>query len=128
MIVLDAAVLIAYLESADVHHQSAVDLLVERAGEDLLISPINRAEVLVGPSRAGRMGDAADAFARIGLRDVPLDEDAPVRLAELRASTALKLPDCCALLAAQQTGATLATFDDRLRRAATGFGVDVAPV
>ncbi|CAN5270673.1 hypothetical protein BH20ACT16_BH20ACT16_13150 [soil metagenome] len=32
----------------------------------------------------------------------------------LRASTKLKLPDCCVILAAQQARGTILTFDDRL--------------
>jgi predicted nucleic acid-binding protein len=48
-----------------------------------------------------------------------------MRLAGLRASTGLKLPDCCALLVAEAQGAALATFDDRLARVARSRGVAV---
>jgi predicted nucleic acid-binding protein len=47
----------------------------------------------------------------------------PVRLALLRAETGLKLPDCCVLLAAEQSGAAVATFDDRLAGAVTRRGL-----
>jgi hypothetical protein len=53
----------------------------------------------------------------------PVPEDAPRRLALLRAGTNLKLPDCCVLLAAEQTDAAVATFDRRLADAATERGL-----
>jgi hypothetical protein len=57
---------------------------------------------------------------------IGLGEDAPVRLASLRAGTSLKLPGCCVLLAAEQPGgATVATFDDRLGAAARKLGFRV---
>ena len=56
---------------------------------------------------------------------VPFGDDAPERLAELRSSTGLRLPDCCVLFAAQVAAAELATFDDRLGSAATTLGLTV---
>jgi predicted DNA-binding protein (UPF0278 family) len=44
-------------------------------------------------------------------------------LAQLRADTALKLPDCCALLAAQEQEGAVASFDTRLLEAARGLGL-----
>jgi len=46
------------------------------------------------------------------------------KLARLRAATGLKMPDCCVLLAVETTTARLATFDDRLRKAATARDID----
>jgi len=51
-----------------------------------------------------------------------LREDWPAWLAVLRADTNLKLPDCCVLLAAEQTHGAVATFDDRLATAARERG------
>jgi predicted nucleic acid-binding protein len=53
VIVLDASVLIAYLDQDDAHYAPAVWLLADAAtnGEDLAMSPITLAEVLVGPVR-----------------------------------------------------------------------------
>jgi predicted nucleic acid-binding protein len=58
---------------------------------------------------------------------VPIDEAAPARLAGLRASTGLKLPACCVLLAAEQVDAAIVTFDHRLAAAARERGIDVRP-
>ncbi len=51
----------------------------------------------------------------------------PLRLAALRASSGLKLPDCCTLDTALSTRSTLATFDVFLATAARERNVDVAP-
>lgn len=125
MIVLDASVLIAHLDASDADHDRAFDLLMQLPEEPLAASPLTLAEVLVGPARAGLLDRAGAALHQLEVASVPLEEDAPVRLAVLRAGTGLRLPGCCVLLAAEQTHAAVATFDDRLAAAARerGFGV-----
>lgn len=88
-------------------------------------NPLTLAEVLVGPAAAGLLDTAADALEVLGVGVVELAIDAPARLAELRVATGLKLPDCCVLLAAEQSDATVATFDSRLAAAAATMGFDV---
>lgn len=39
--------------------------------------------------------------------------------------TALKLPDCCVILAAQQVPGAILTFDDRLAAAAQRLAIEV---
>lgn len=119
MIVVDASVLIAHLDASDALHDRADEALLATAEQPLGCSPITLAEVLVGPARAGRLRDARTAVADLGVVEIPLGDDAAARLADLRAETALKLPDCCVLLAAEDGHAeTVLTFDDRLARAA----------
>ncbi len=125
MIVLDASVLIAHLDRDDAQHDRADSLLFGAVGEELAASPLTLAEVLVGPARHGQIDRAAAALRTLQIASVTLTEDAPVLLAMLRAGTGLKLPDCCVLLAAEQTQAALATFDDRLAAAARERGVSV---
>lgn len=125
MIVLDASVLIAHLDGADLHHDEATDLLVSAAEDDLVASPITLAEVLVGPARSGELHRATTALDLLGVGVVALDADAPTKLALLRAGTGLKLPDCCVILAAESVGAELATFDHRLAGVANEHGVAV---
>ena len=55
------------------------------------------------------------------------DGDEPLRLAELRVTTGLKLPDCAVLDVAIHHQASLATFDDALASAARRRGVTVLP-
>jgi predicted nucleic acid-binding protein len=127
VIVLDASVLIAHLDATDSHHDRACELLLLAADQDepLGASPITLAEVLVGPARANRLDQATAALDQLGVDAVVLPPDAPLRLATLRAGIALKMPDCCVLLAANQSGGAVATFDDRLADAAGSHGLAV---
>lgn len=127
MIVLDANVLIAHLDSADTHHDRAGQLLEQTAGEVLSVSVISLAEVFVGPARIGRLPEAQQAIKRLAVVEVGLGPDAAHRLALLRVETRLRLPDCCVLLAAEEHQAAVASFDARLVQAAQTRGRGTYP-
>lgn len=55
MIVLDASVLIAYLDARDQHHNAAEALLLRSADDEFGANALTIAEVLVGPLRAGHL-------------------------------------------------------------------------
>ena len=118
MIVVDASVLIAFLDPNDAHHSAAVEIL-EDASPPLFVHPITAAEVLVAAVR----NDVADAvwadLVAIGveLDDTPID---PLLLARLRVKTGCKMPDCCVLASAATRNTAVATFDAQLRRHADG--------
>lgn len=118
MIVLDASVLIAYLDGDDSHHLAAQRLLVEAVDDDLGVNTLTLAEVLVVPARNGRLEPTQAALRELEVDELPFPSDTAVRLARLRASTGMKMPDCCVLLAAEDAVASVATFDDRLVRTA----------
>lgn len=125
MIVLDASVLIAYLDDTDAHHARSVDLLAREIDQDLGVSTLTLGEVLVGPTRTGRLAPVVAAVNGLAIREVPLQAGSSVRLARLRVETRLTLPDCCVLLAAESSGAALAAFDERLTAAASAQGLTV---
>ncbi len=114
MIILDASVLIAHLEPADKHHDRAAGLLLAHQAEEFAASVISLAEIYVGAARANRLTDVEHAIARLRVAAVPLPAIAARRLAEIRATTNLKLPDCCVIHAAEQHHGTVATFDSLL--------------
>jgi predicted nucleic acid-binding protein len=119
VIIVDASVLIAHLDENDALHDRAAETLLATAEQPLGCCPITLAEVLVGPARAGRLVDARGAITDLGVAEIPLGDNAAARLAALRAETALKMPDCCMLLAAEDAQAdAVLTFDDRLARVA----------
>jgi predicted nucleic acid-binding protein len=124
VIVLDASFLIAHLDQNDLHHALATERLLEVADRPLGASSITLAEVLVAPTRAGRLTAARAALSALGVHELPLPPNASERLAALRVETALKLPDCCVILTAEAAGGAVLTFDDRLAREATRFGLD----
>lgn len=116
MIVVDASVILAYLNPGDAHHSAAVQLLAD-ALPPLLIHPITAAEVLVSAVRRGVEDAVWRNLVDIGV-EIDRSPDDPMALARLRAGTGCKMPDCCVLLTAERRAAPLATFDERLRASA----------
>jgi predicted nucleic acid-binding protein len=123
LIVLDASVLIAHLDSDDSHHKRATDLLLDLAESQLAASVVTIAEAMVGPARSGKLRQAEAAIKLLEITPVALAADQAEALARLRTTTALKLPDCCVLLAAKSTGSGVLAFDKRLANAAKKLGL-----
>lgn len=127
MIVLDASVVIAFLNAADPHHHRASELLERHASGEFRMHQLTLAEVLVGAARIGRANQLLADLRAIGVHQHQPGSDEPIILAELRATTGLKMPDCCVLAAAQHEAASLATFDEQLARTAATLGVPTLP-
>ncbi len=127
MITLDASVVIAHLCPLDPHHQAATEYLRGSAELGFVIHSLNLTEVLVGGVKAGRGQEMLTDLKAIGIVVADRRDGEPLRLANLRASSGLKLPNCCALDTALTTASTLATFDDALAKAAPQHHVTVAP-
>ncbi len=127
MITLEARVVIAHLYLQDRHHQAATEYLRASADQGFLIHSLNLAEVLVGGARVGRGQEMLTDLEAIGIHIADRQDGEPLRLANLRAASGLRLPDCCALDTALTTDSTLATFDDALAKAARQRHVTVAP-
>ena len=125
MIILDASVLIAHLDVTDALNDRAQVLLDSTAGQALAASVMTVAEILVGPTNAGTAEKAMAVLRQLGVANLGIDGDAVFRLAALRSTTGLRLPDCCVLLAAESEGAAVATFDKRLASAARAEGLNV---
>lgn len=126
MIVIDASVLIAYLNAPDANHTRAETILLDAAVDRFGASSITLAEVMVGPTRAGTLETARAMLRDLEIREVVIAKGTTERLARIRYETGLKLPDCCVLLAAQDADAdTVLTFDDRLAKRARDLGYAV---
>lgn len=118
MIVLDTSVIIAYLDGEDEHHERAEHLFANEIDDDFGANSLTLAEVFVAPTRANRLDEARTALRDLEVEELALPSDTAVKLAKLQAATGLKMPDCCVLLAAEHIHGRVATFDDRLARAA----------
>ncbi len=125
MMVLDASVLIAYLDSEDAHHLRAETLLSREIDDDFASNTLTVAEVLVMPAREGRLAAAREALDDLDLKELAFPGDSAARLAQLRVDTSLKMPDCCVLLTAEDGQARLASFDERLSAAAASRNLNV---
>jgi predicted nucleic acid-binding protein len=124
VIVLDASVLIAYLDADDEHHVRAESLLAREIDDEFGASSLTLAEVLVAPTRDGRLEQIRAVLHDLEVREQPFPDDASVKLAQLRVTTGAKMPDCCVLLAAEQLSGRVASFDNRLLQAATQRGLE----
>lgn len=120
-LILDASVLIGLLDTADAHHEQAVDEVeaADRAGDTLLAPASAYSKALVSFARAGRMADAREAIAAMGITVVALSQAIAEHSAEIRAShDRLRLPDAIVLATARELGAQLLTYDDNLLKVA----------
>lgn len=126
MIVLDANVLIAYLDDTDSHHSAAIELLERRFVGGLSSSVLTVAEALVHPTRANRHDAALASLNRIGVRITEIETGDALELARVRSTYKLRMPDAVALHSAMKVGAELATFDKSLITAALHAGVTIA--
>ncbi|MDN5913793.1 MAG: type II toxin-antitoxin system VapC family toxin [Pseudonocardia sp.] len=119
MIVLDANVIIAYLDGDHVHHRRAEQLLAREVDDDFGANSLTLAEVLVIPAREQCLDVVRTVLQDLEIQELPFPGDTALQLAQLRADTGLTMPDCCVLLAAEHATARVASFDEQLTRAAT---------
>ncbi len=126
MIVLHASVLIGYLDAGDAHHERATALLTREIDDDFAVNLLTLAEILVAPTRTGQRDTVLGILNDLGVETLQFPAGAAVTLAQLRAETMLKMPDCCVLISARDRQARLASFDERVVKAARALGLDVA--
>ncbi|MDR0990170.1 MAG: PIN domain-containing protein [Propionibacteriaceae bacterium] len=126
MIVCDTSFLIAFLEPSDFHHATAVAILTAHSTEQLVIHPINLAELFVGARSDAEADSLADFLAQnLRLEILTLEASHARQLGRMRRETGLKLPDCCAVVAAAQRSASVVTFDERQAKVARDLGLTV---
>ena len=127
-VVLDADVLIGALDASDPHHAQARACFTawHRRSETVLVSVVNLSEVLVAPAaEAERLRRARAAIAALGVAIHRPTEAIGVEAARLRGAHAISLPDAYCLAAAKHLDASVASFDQKVARAARDEGVDV---
>lgn len=106
-VALDASVLIGFLDPGDALHGPCTEAVRLHAQDELVLPASAYAELLVGPSRAGRRAVARvdAAIGELGIAVVPLDRETAREAARLRSRhAALRLPDALVLAAAEVSG------------------------
>jgi predicted nucleic acid-binding protein len=126
VIVLDANVLIGFLDANDPHHSASLDLLERRFVDGFGSSVLTVAEALVHPTRVGRQDAAMASLTRIGVQVIAIDAVDAITLASVRNTYRLRMPDAVTLHTAIRSGSELASFDDALISAAENAGVSIA--
>jgi len=120
-LILDASVLIGLLDTADAHHEPAVEQVqaADLARRSLITPASAYSEALVAFARADRVGEAREAIAAMGITVHAITASVAERAAELRAQhERLRLPDALVLATARELGGDLLAFDDRLNAVA----------
>lgn len=115
LIVIDASVVIAFLDATDTHHGAAVAALAAAASHEVVLPATAYAEVLVAPARKGReaIDTVEEAVAALALRLEPTTPAIARAAATLRARhRSLRLPDALVLATADVlVAATVLTAD-----------------
>jgi len=125
VVVFDSDVLIGFVDRDDAHHLDALKIVGRSlgAGSRRLLSVVNYAEVMVGPTKVGRADKVREMIGHFGIELVPVDDVVAAHAATIRADTGLKLPDAFVLATvayAEIRGwadVTLASFDAALVKA-----------
>lgn len=115
LVVLDASVVIAFLDPDDALHDAAVAALTEHQHDDLLIPASAYAEILVAPHRRGPEAVAeVEAFlSDLSIRPEALTGAIARAAAKLRSeSRSLRLPDALVLATAEKLGAEVVLTGD----------------
>ena len=125
VVVLDASVVIGYLNAKDSHHAWVLNLLEQHIDDQLVVSALTHAEYLVVPTRDGRTAEALMKLLDFDLDVEQLDERAAVGLARVRVESELRMPDATVVHTALMRNASLATTDRVLGDAARRLGIVV---
>ena len=127
--VLDTDVVIAALDRSDAHHQLAAASITTMidGNTELLLSLVNYAETLVRPAAEDErtLRSAIEALTALGIRLVAPTSAIACDAARHRRLN-ISLADGFAIATAQARGASLASFDLRVRKALKVIGVDLA--
>jgi predicted nucleic acid-binding protein len=128
-VVLDADVVIGALDGSDPHHAQARELFTgwQERDDARLISVVNLSEVLVAPAADGqRLRAAREAISALGVAVHRPGEAVGVEAARLRWAHPISLPDAYCLATAHHTGGSLASFDEKILRAARAERIALA--
>ncbi|MDR2620640.1 MAG: PIN domain-containing protein [Propionibacteriaceae bacterium] len=125
MIILDACVLAAFADANNTHHDAAISIMATI--DQFAISALTGAEVMVQeqPEAAAIWENILTGF---GIRVIDLTAADKSPLAAIRRETRLKMPDAVVVYAAHANNATIATFDERLTKAAHNLGITTHPI
>ncbi len=125
IVVLDASALIALASSKDPHHDWALNMFRDTTSFQLQMTALTQAEVLVHPAKAGKLEKFLKLISELDLEITPIESNDSSKLANIRATTNLKMPDAVVLHQAVKEKGSIATTDGQLAKVARGSGVGV---
>jgi predicted nucleic acid-binding protein len=128
-VVLDADIVVGALDGSDPHHAQARSLFVgwQQQEATRLISVVNLTEALVAPAAdRRRLRTAREAIAALGVSIHQPGEAIGVDAARLRGAHPISRPDAYCLATARHANASIASFDEKVLRAAEREGLALA--
>jgi predicted nucleic acid-binding protein len=128
-LLVDADVLIGALDGNDPHHGRARALFTKwRGAQDACsVSVVNLTEVLIAPSAdASKLAAAREAIAALGVSVHQPSEAVAVEAARLRRRHPISLPDAYCLATAKHTSSAIASFDQKILKAAASERITAA--
>ncbi len=126
---LDADVLVGALDSSDAHHAAARRLLTDwhRRQDPVAIGAVNLTEALIAPAAdPARLARAREAIAALGIEIQAPNAAIAIEAARLRQRHPISLPDAYCLATAKHTKSSVASFDQRVLKAARSEGLTTA--
>ena len=120
-VTLDSSVLLAILNSGDIHHDAVVKHLTGRV-DQFSISTITLVETLMyAYKESTRAGAKYKAAIDLAVKEIfPVDEAVALEASKLRAKTNLRTPDAIISATATLAGAELWTLDQKFAKAHKG--------
>ena len=115
LVVLDASVVIAFLDPDDALHDAAVAAFTEHQHDELVIPTSAFAEILVAPHRRGAeaVAEVEALLSDLSIRLEALTAPIARAAAKLRSeSRSLRLPDALVLATAEELGADVVLTGD----------------
>jgi predicted nucleic acid-binding protein len=100
-------------------------MFTDTVGDDLVMSALSFAEVLVHPIRAGQRDKFERSIKGLGIRLASFEPEDAGDLAELRWRSNLKMPDAVVLHQALKLKGSISTTDRGLAQQARKFSVGV---
>ena len=125
IVVLDASALIALLSSDDPHHDWAVQMFIDTVACNYQMTALNKAEAMVHPTRLGKLESFLASLEHLRIEVAAIEDIDTVGIAEIRATTNLKMPDALVLYQAEKVQGAIATTDNELTRVARSRSVGV---
>jgi predicted nucleic acid-binding protein len=125
VVVLDASALIALASSKDPNHNWALKMFRDTASFQLQMTALTQSEVLVHPAKAGKLEKFLKLISELDLEITPIDSNDSSKIASIRATTTLKMPDVVVLHQALKVKGAIATTDGELAKVARGKNVGV---
>ena len=102
-----------------------MEMFRNTASFDLQMTALSQAEAMVHPARSGKLDKFQKMLSALGLVVTPIEAADATKLATLRATTTLKMPDACVLHQAMNVSGSIATTDNQLAQVAKSKGVGV---